>query len=73
MWPHGKPLEESESAVLGADDHHCVRRLALEHHSSVVAAGICCPEHISVDVLWSLGLYPHSAKKAAFVDGQGLG
>lgn len=39
---------------LGEDDHCCVRRLALEHCSSVVDAGIC-PEHISGNVLWSLG------------------
>lgn len=38
----------------GEDGHHCVRRLALEHCSSVVDAGIC-PEHISGNVLWSLG------------------
>lgn len=73
MWPHGKPLEESGSIVLGAGGHHCVGRLALEHRSSVVAAGMCCPEHISVDALWSFGLCQHSAKKAAWVDGQGLG
>lgn len=66
-------LKESGSVVLGADDHQRVGRLALEHCSSVVAARICCPERISADVLWSLGLYPHSAKKASLVDGPGLG
>ena len=73
VWPCGKLLEEPGSVVLGADDHGCVGMLALEHCSSVVAAAISCPEYISMDVLWSLGLYPHSAKKAAFVDVQGLG
>ena len=66
-------LEESGSVALGADDHRCVRRMALEHCSSVVAAGICCLERISADVLWSLGLCPHSAKEVALVDGPGLG
>lgn len=69
LW---ETLEESGS-VLGAGDRCCTGRLALEHRSSVVAAAICCLEHISMDVLWSLGLYPHSAKKVALVDGPGLG
>lgn len=63
LW---ETLGESGSVVLGPDDHHCVGRLALEHRSTVLAEGICCLEHISMDVLWSLGLYPRSAKKGSF-------